>query len=167
MNVAIVGLGLIGGCIGIDLRKAGLATRLVGIDLNEEHARKALALGLVDSIESENKALAEADVVVLAIPVNAMNALLPKMLELVKKGAVVIDTGSTKSLICKSVRQHPKRDQFVAAHPIAGTENSGPEATFAGLFANKTNIICEREQSSPHALAIAEKIFDTLGMNTI
>src|ERR1043165_4613578 len=147
MKVTIVGLGLIGGCMGIDLRKAGIATSLTGVDLNEEHGRQAVALGLVDRIESEDKALAWADVVLLAIPVNTMSALLPQVLDAVNPQAVVIDTGSTKSMICRSVANHPKRDQFVAAHPIAGTENSGPSAAFAGLFRNNTNIICERDNS--------------------
>ncbi len=167
MKVTIVGLGLIGGSIGLDLRKAGLTSDLTGVDLHEDHGRKAVELGLVDKIEQEDKALAEADVVILAIPVNTMSALLPQVLDVIKKGAVVIDTGSTKSLICRSVSNHANRQQFVAAHPIAGTENSGPEAAFIGLFTNKTNIICEREKSSEHSLEVASKIFDTLGMKTI
>ena len=167
MKVTIVGLGLIGGSMGIDLRKAGLADQLVGVDLNEEHGRKAVELGLVDRIEPEDKALAEADVIILAIPVNMMSALLPQVLDTIKKNAVVIDTGSTKSMICKSVSNHVNRPQFVAAHPIAGTENSGPTAAFSGLFTAMTNIICEREKSSEAALAVAEKVFSALGMKTI
>ncbi len=167
MKIAIVGLGLIGGSIGLDLRKAGLANRLVGIDLNEANRKRAVELGLVDAIEQEDTALAEADVVILAIPVNTMNALLPQVLDVVKKSAVVIDTGSTKSMICRSVANHINRKQFVAAHQIAGTENSGPEAAFEGLFTGKTNIICEREKSSAECLATADRIFSALGMNTI
>lgn len=167
MKVTIVGLGLIGGCMGIDLRKAGVAHQLVGVDLNEEHGRQAVELGLVDRIEPEDKALAGADVVILAIPVNTMSALLPQVLDNIKKNAVVIDTGSTKSMICKSVSNHVNRPQFVAAHPIAGTENSGPTAAFSGLFSAMTNIICEREKSSQEALAVAEKVFSALGMKTI
>ena len=167
MKVTIVGLGLIGGSMGIDLRKAGLADQLVGVDLNEEHGRKAVELGLVDRIEPEDKALAEADVIILAIPVNMMSALLPQVLDTIKKNAVVIDTGSTKSMICKSVSNHVNRPQFVAAHPIAGTENSGPTAAFSGLFTAMTNIICEREKSSEVVLAVAEKVFSALGMKTI
>ncbi len=167
MKVTIVGLGLIGGSIGLDLRKAGLAEELIGVDLNEEHGKKAVELGLVDRILGEHKALSESDVVILAIPVNIMSALLPQVLDVIKRGAVVIDTGSTKSLICRSVSNHKNRQQFVAAHPIAGTENSGPEAAFKGLFADKTNIICEREKSSESSLAVATKIFNALGMKTI
>lgn len=167
MKVTIVGLGLIGGCMGIDLRKAGYATALVGVDINEQNGQLAVSLGLVDRIEPEDKALIWADVVLLAIPVNTMSALLPQVLDAVGPNAVVIDTGSTKSMICKAVNNHPKRNQFVAAHPIAGTENSGPSAAFAGLFKNNTNIICERDKSSERAIATATRIFDLLGMNTI
>lgn len=167
MKITIVGLGLIGGCMGLDLRKAGLASEIIGVDMNEEHGRKAVELGLVDKMEGEGEALAQADVVILAIPVNALAALLPQVLDVIKKNAAVIDTGSTKSIICKSVSSHVNRYQFVAAHPLAGTENSGPEAAFSELFRDKINIVCEREKSSPEALALAEKIFDALGMKTI
>jgi prephenate dehydrogenase len=167
MKIAIVGLGLIGGSLAIDLRSKKIATRLIGIDFNEGHARKALELGLVDEILPEEKAFAESDVVILAIPVNTIGALLPSVLDRVAKNTVVIDTGSTKSMICKSVAQHDRRAQFVAAHPISGTENSGPTAALQGLFDRKTNIICEKEQSSESSLAVAKNIFDSVGMNTI
>jgi len=144
-----------------------VATELVGIDLNQAHAKKAVELGLVDKIETEDKAIANADLIILAIPVSALSQLIPSILDSIKKTTVVIDTGSTKSSICKAVSHHAHRGQFVAAHQISGTENSGPEAAFSGLFKNKTNIICEREKSSDHAIAVAEKIFATLGLNTI
>jgi prephenate dehydrogenase len=167
MKTTIIGLGLIGGSIAIDLRKSGLTTELVGIDLNPEHAAKAVELGLVDKIESEDKAISSSDLIILAIPVSALSQLIPSILDGVKKSAVVIDTGSTKASICRAVPHHAQRAQFVAAHQIAGTENSGPEAAFSGLFRDKTNIICEKEKSSDHALALAEKVFKALGMNTI
>jgi prephenate dehydrogenase len=167
MKVTIVGLGLIGGCMAIDLRKAGFADSFIGVDLSEDNGAKAVKLGLVDRIEPEGTALAEADVIIMAIPVNTMSALLPQVLDTIKKAAVVIDTGSTKAMICKSVSTHANRSQFVAAHPIAGTENSGPGAAFAGLFKGMTNIICERDKSSEQALALAERVFNILGMKTI
>jgi prephenate dehydrogenase len=167
MKATIIGLGLIGGSMSLDLKKAGLVTDLTGIDLNKDHAEKALELGLVNEIDTEGKTIATADLIIISIPVSVLSQLLPSILDSVKKEAVVVDTGSTKSLVCKSVLNHKNRGQFVAAHPIAGTENSGPAAAFSGLFQNKTNIICEKEKSSPHALALAEKIFTALGMNTI
>jgi prephenate dehydrogenase len=167
MKVTVIGLGLIGGSIAIDLRKAGIATDLVGLDLNEANVSKAIELGLVDRTETEDKALSTSDLIILAIPVNALCALLPSVLDAAKKGAVVIDAGSTKASICRAVNNHPKREQFVASHPIAGTENSGPTAAFSGLFEGKTNIICEKDKSSDEAIAKAEKVFNALGLNTI
>lgn len=167
MKTTIIGLGLIGGSIALGLRKAGLATELAGVDMNSDNAIKAVELGLVDKILTEDKAIAQADLVVLAIPVNALNAFLPSVLDAIKRDAVVIDAGSTKASICKVVSNHPNRAQFVAAHPIAGTENSGPLAAFHGLFKGKTNIICEASRSSNQARAVAMRVFDALEMKTI
>ena len=167
MKTTIIGLGLIGGSMALDLRKAGLATSLTGVDNSVSHGLKAVELGIVDTIENESAALQDADLVIVAIPVNSSRALLPAILDAVKPDAVVIDTGSTKNLICKAVASHAKRAQLVAAHPLAGTENSGPTAAFGGLFRGKTNIVCEQEKSSAHALQVAQHVFDTLEMNTI
>ena len=153
--------------MALDLRKAGLATTLTGVDANKANGAKAVELGLVDRIEEEHEALATADLIIVAIPVNASRTLLPAILNQVKEGAVVIDTGSTKNLICKAVENHPRRNQLVAAHPLAGTENSGPTAALDGLFNGKTNIICEQEKSSDHAITLAKHVFETLGMHTI
>jgi prephenate dehydrogenase len=167
MKTTIIGLGLIGGSIALGLRKAGLATELIGVDMSSDNAIKAVELGFVDKILTEDKALAQADLVILAIPVNALNAFLPSVLDAIQKDAVVIDAGSTKASICKVVANHPKRSQFVAAHPIAGTENSGPLAAFHGLFKGKTNIICEASKSSDQAREVAMRVFNALEMKTI
>lgn len=167
MKVTIIGLGLIGGSIAIDLRKSGFASAINGVDLNQKHAAKALEIGLIDTIENEGDAITSADLIILAIPVSTLSQLLPSILDEVKKNAVVIDAGSTKASVCKAVAFHKNRSQFVAAHPIAGTENSGPEAAFSGLFKGKTNIICEKEKSSDYSLSIADHVFTALGMNTI
>lgn len=167
MKATIIGLGLIGGSMALDLKKTGLVTELTGIDLRKDHAAKALELGLVTEIDTEGKTISTADLIIISIPVSVLSQLLPTILDSVKKDAIVVDTGSTKSLVCRAVTTHKNRGQFVAAHPIAGTENSGPAAAFSGLFQNKTNIICEKEKSSAHALSTAEKIFAALGMNTI
>jgi len=167
MKATVVGVGLIGGSFALGLRNSGIATELIGMDRNPEHARKAIELGLVDRIADNDEALKTADIILLAIPVNALNTFLPHVLDLIKESAVVMDAGSTKASICKAVANHPKRGQFVAAHPIAGTENSGPTAAFHGLFKDKTNIICESGKSSIHALELATKIFNALEMKTI
>lgn len=167
MKATIVGLGLIGGSFALGLKKTGLVTEIIGVDRNPDHAAQAMDLGLVDSILNSDEALSTADLVVLAIPVNSLNTFLPHVLDVVNDNAVVIDAGSTKSSICKVIANHPKRKQFVAAHPIAGTENSGPTAAFHGLFKEKTNIICESGKSSEHALAVANTVFNALEMKTI
>ncbi|HEU5148032.1 MAG TPA: prephenate dehydrogenase [Chryseosolibacter sp.] len=167
MRTAVIGLGLIGGSMALDLRRAGSATKLVGVDKNAANGRRAVERGLVDTIADLQEAVSGADLVITAIPVNAIKSVVMKVLDHITDGVVVIDTGSTKSTICKAIEQHPKRSQFVAAHPLAGTENSGPDAALSGLFAQKTNIICEKEKSSEHALRIAEEIFSALEMRTI
>ena len=167
MKATVVGLGLIGGSMALDLRKAGLVTELNGVDSNPDHARQATELGLVDAIDGDKSSFASADLIILAIPVSALCKFLPSVLDTIKKEAVVIDAGSTKSLICRAAAGHRNRDQFVASHPIAGTENSGPGAAFEGLFQNKTNIICEKSKSSAYALDVAKRVFEALGMNTI
>jgi prephenate dehydrogenase len=167
MKTTIIGIGLIGGSIAIDLRKAGIATKLRGVELNKTNASRAIELGLVDEVVALDDAILNADLIVTAIPVNAIRTVLLKILDTIGPNTIVIDTGSTKSQICKAIETHPKRSQFVAAHPIAGTENSGPDAAFSGLFRDKTNIICEQEKSSAKALEVADKIFDVLGMRTV
>ncbi|HYC84329.1 MAG TPA: prephenate dehydrogenase [Chryseosolibacter sp.] len=167
MKTVIVGVGLIGGSMAIDLKKAGIATRVTGVEINDEHAERALKLGLVDEIAPLESAVAGAELVITAIPVNAIRSVLVIILNNINDNAVVVDTGSTKSMICKAIETHPRRAQFVAAHPIAGTENSGPDAAFAGLFIHKTNIICEAEKSSAKARETAERIFEALQMRTI
>jgi prephenate dehydrogenase len=167
MKAAIIGLGLIGGSMAIDLRKAGLATRVVGVDKNPDHGSRAVELHFVDEVTELEHAVLGADLVITAIPVNAIKSVLIKVLDHISESAIVIDTGSTKSMICKAIAQHPRRSQFVAAHPLAGTENSGPDAAFSGLFFQKTNIICEKEKSSEKALKVAARIFSALGMRTI
>jgi prephenate dehydrogenase len=167
MKTTIIGVGLIGGCMAIDLRKAGLANPIVGVESKQSNGKRALELKLIDEFLSLEDAIADAELVITAIPVNAIRTVLLRVLDLIGEKTIVIDTGSTKSQICKAIEAHPKRGQFVAAHPLAGTENSGPDAAFSGLFKHKTNIICEQEKSSSRALEIANLIFDTLEMRTI
>lgn len=166
MNVTIVGLGLIGGCAGLDLKNEP-GIRRTGVDFKPEHGTLALQLGLVDDLRPEGETLPDADVILLAIPVHSIRAMLPQILDVMKPGAVVIDFGSTKAAICKEVAIHPRRSQYVAAHPLAGTENSGPTAACTGLFRGKVNIVCERDRSSPDAIMVAQKVFSILGLQTI
>jgi len=165
MNVTIIGLGLIGGSIALELRKTGFATSLCGIDLNPEHCTKALQLGLVDEIVTMEEGLKQTDIVIIAIPVDKIELLLPKVLDLIDPSTSVTDVGSTKKIICNSVENHSRRGNFVPAHPMSGTENSGPEAALVGLFENKICIICDQEKSKPQHLALIEKLYHTIGMD--
>ncbi len=167
MNVAIVGLGLIGGSAGLKLRESGFASRLIGVDSNVDNCLKAIDLGLVDVTKPMDEAVSEADLVMVAIPVDVMADVLPGILDLIGDKTVVMDMGSTKEDICDAIRQHPKRNQFVAAHPIAGTENSGPDAAFASLFEDKTGILCDTRESREEAAEMAQKCLEALGMHVI
>ena len=159
MNVVVIGVGLIGGSMARDIRKSYPRCHIVGIDQNKKHLEQALELGLIDAI-GDDEALQVAEVVILGIPVDAAVAALPKILDSVNEEAVVLDVGSTKTLICRSVQDHPKRRNFLACHPIAGTEFSGPSAAVEGLYDGKTNIICEVEKT---AFKLQEKALDVFG----
>lgn len=166
MKVGVIGLGLIGGSIAKDI-KVQINVEVIGIDSNSEHCAKALNLGLVDRIDTFENVAQSADVIILATPVNVIERALPEVLSKIAKETVIIDVGSTKSGICNAVSNHPNRGNFVAAHPLAGTEYSGPEAALKGLFQDAKNIICEREKSSENSLKVALQVFGSLGMNTV
>ncbi len=167
MKTTIIGLGLIGGSIALELRKSGIAKHIYGVDNNTSHAQIALERGIIHELSSLEQAIANSDLIVLATPVNMIHQLLPTVLDQMNNHAIVMDVGSTKSSICQCANAHPRRGQFIAAHPIAGTEFSGPQAAQYGLFKNKTNIICEREKTAANTIRHAMRIFDQLGMNTI
>lgn len=164
MNICIIGLGLLGGSFALGLKQQQGEHHFIGVDTNPAHGAKALELGLVEELLPLEEAVGQSDLVVLAVPVNAITALLPQVLDLLPQQAVLVDFGSTKEQICRLADQHPKRSQFVPVHPIAGTEHSGPEAAFAGLLHHKIMIICEREKSRPEAVTLVEKLFLQLGM---
>ncbi|WP_374957370.1 prephenate dehydrogenase [Gilvibacter sp.] len=162
-RVVIIGLGLIGGSLAIDLRRLYPKVLLLGIDNNADHLEQAQDLGLVDSEATQND-LAKADLVVLAIPVHATASTLSTVLDQVGDQTLVIDMGSTKAVICEAVAKHPKRRNYLAMHPIAGTEYSGPRAAISGLFDGKTNIICEVEKTSLTLQEKGQELCRQLGM---
>ena len=165
-NFAIVGVGLIGGSLALKCRKNGLANKIIGVDNNQEHALKALELGLVDEMMSLDEAVVAAGVIVLAVPVGVLSKLLPHVLDMVSH-QVVIDMGSTKSLLANLVKDHPQRGRFVASHPMWGTEYSGPTAAVENAFEDKAVILCDASDSDPDALAAATEIFESLKMRII
>lgn len=167
MKVTFVGLGLIGGSLALDLREAGFATHLLGVDANAQNAATALELGLVDHLESLESAVPQSDLVVLSVPVGAISRLLPKVLSLAGERTTVTDMGSTKESICAAVQGHSKRAQFVASHPMAGTENSGPQAALKGLFSGKTAVLCDVQACASEHLGRVEEMYRRLQMRVI
>ena len=163
MRISVVGLGLIGGSMALDLKANGFASEIIGVDYNEEHCDEALSIKLVDRILSIDLALEQSEVMILATPVQHIVKLLPEVLNKVKS-QVIIDVGSTKYPASECVRDHPSRGNYVATHPMAGTEFSGPTAAKRNLFRNKAAIFCDVDLSSKKAIYIANDIFDCLGM---
>ena len=139
---------------------------IYGIDKNPEHLEKALELGIIYK-KAELDIIHEMDVVIIAVPVNIIPELSIQVLELIGEGTLVFDVGSTKAAVCDAIRNHPKRKNFVALHPIAGTEFSGPEAAIYDLFTKKVNIICEKELSSPEMIERTISIFENLKMRNV
>ena len=163
-RVAIVGVGLIGGSFALTLKEKGIAEEVIGVDNSENNRNKALELKLVDRFEELHQAVKEADLIVLATPVDSIPMLAVKALNLVNEKQVVIDMGSTKQELSEIISQHPRRGRFVATHPMWGTEYSGPEAAKHGAFTGRTVVICDHELSDPDALALVEWIYNTIGM---
>ncbi len=166
MRIAIVGIGLIGGSMALVLKEKGFADWVVGVDANPDHQKKALDLKLVDVILPLEEALVKSDLIILAIPVNAAEKVLPSLLDHVHL-QVLMDVGSTKEGLLKSIEHHPKRGRFVATHPMWGTENSGPTAAVAGAFKDKATVICNKEESDADAIQLVEKVYETLGMHLV
>jgi prephenate dehydrogenase len=165
-KIAIVGVGLIGGSLAIQLHEKKLSSRLIGVDANAEHAQQAMELELVDEILPLNEAIAAADVVVLAIPVDTLVSLLPAIMDKVDR-QVVVDMGSTKSQLINAIKDHPKRGRYVATHPMWGTEYSGPQAAVRGAYENKAVIICNANESDADALAWVKHMYKKIGMHLL
>ncbi|HUQ97035.1 MAG TPA: prephenate dehydrogenase [Chitinophagaceae bacterium] len=166
MNVAIIGIGLIGGSMALALKESSLAETVIGVDNNPEHTAVALERKLVHEIASLEEAVAKADLVILAIPVDAMETVLPQVLNLIDD-QIVVEAGSTKSKIIELVKNHPKRAQFVATHPMWGPEYSGPEAAVRGAFQDKAVVVCNKEESSEKAITLVVEFYTMLGMHIV
>lgn len=179
MKTGIIGLGLIGGSMAIDLKRRGFADEVLGVESEPVNAAAALQIGIVDEIVSFEECVRESDLVVLAVPVGAAVRMLPEILdmfaEIAGNGAdgsgdfsrIVIDVCSTKEALVDSVHYHSMRRCYVATHPMAGTEYSGPWAAMPGLFDGRACIICNGEDSSPKAVRTVEAMYDALNMRRI
>lgn len=174
MKVGIIGLGLIGGSMAIDLKRRGFADEVFGVEAEPVNASAAEKIGLVDKVVDLDECLEKSDLVVLAVPVGTAVRILPKVLDRFKEMSgeesctkVVIDVCSTKEHLTRSVRYHPFRNRYVASHPMAGTEYSGPWAAMPGLFDGHACIICDAEESSPKAVRVVEDMYNALNMRAI
>ena len=165
MNIGIVGMGLIGGSIALDLQSRG--DLIKGYDSNPIHGEKAIDFGIVSELLSLPELAQSCDLIVVSVPVNAAPDVVLELLDLIKWNTIVIDTGSTKESICAAIANHKKRGRFVACHPLAGTEFSGPAAAIKDLYKGKKNIICEEDKSDPDAIETVIDMFRYIGMTNL
>lgn len=159
MTAGIIGIGLIGGSLAINLKESGVADRIIGIDRSQDNLDKAVRRRLIDADADLDTALDECDLLVLATPMDAMLDLLPNLLDRVGPEQTILDVGSTKQALLESVADHPRRGRYVACHPMAGTEFSGPEAALPALFRGKTCVIVDEQDSDDDALDAARSVF--------
>ncbi|MFK5957239.1 MAG: prephenate dehydrogenase [Lutibacter sp.] len=161
-KLVVIGLGLIGGSLALDLKKR-TGYKVYGIDKNKEHIKKALTLGIIDE-ESDFSQICDASVVIIAVPVHIIPEVTKRVLDTISSETLVFDVGSVKNEICKAVASHPNRKNYVAAHPLAGTEFSGPDAAILNLFDEKVNILCEVDKTDWKILDKALSVFKNLNM---
>mgnify|MGYP005736367813 FL=1 len=162
-KIYVIGVGLIGGSFAIDMRKLFPRSTIIGIDKSEIHLEKALELRLIDET-SELSKINNPDIIIISVPVKSILNILPIVLKSVNNNSLVIDFGSTKKSICQIVKDHPNRQNFLATHPIAGTEFSGPAAAHEGLFEGKNIIICDKHKTDKSILELGLKIFNLMKM---
>ena len=167
MKILIAGLGLIGGSFALALRDRGIADEILGVEKSDENAAEALRLGLADRIVTLEEGVPQADLVVLATPVDTIPLMAIKALNHVTDRQVVMDMGSIKAELCEVISRHARRGRFVAAHPMWGTEYSGPRAAQHGAFTGRNAVLCEAERSDADALATVERIFRALDVPVV
>tara|TARA_R110001592_G_scaffold137257_1_gene355095 strand:+ start:3155 stop:3997 length:843 start_codon:yes stop_codon:yes gene_type:complete len=164
-KIGIIGLGLIGGSLGLSLQKQGKV--VFGLDAQTTHQNQALELGLINAIASENELLEECTIIIVATPTIVSTSIIKRLLDNINPEQIIVDMGSTKSKICEEINHHPNRKNFVAAHPIAGTENSGPQAAIQNLFDGKKVVICDSEYSKENLLQRVVKLFQSLNSSVV
>lgn len=165
-RLCLIGVGHIGGSLALAGKKAGLFSKVTGVDVNSDNLEKALALDLIDEALPLSEAIKSSDLVVIAVPVNVMITLIPQVLDLVD-GQLVTEVGSTKTAILRGIAHHPKRKQFVASHPMAGTEFSGPESAQANLFVGKTCVLVDTGYSDPEKVKQLEDLYSKINMRLV
>lgn len=165
--VTIIGVGLIGGSISISLQEQGFASKVIGVDAERSHEKKAIRRYLIDEALPLREAVALSDIIIVATPVDVMLKVLPEVLDLVNDRQVVMEVGSTKVRLLDALKSHPNRNRLVATHPMAGTEYSGPQAAVPDLFDNKFTVFVDIADSDPDAVETAKKLYQTLNMKIV
>lgn len=166
-NVAIIGVGLIGGSLALAMKEKGFAKNIIGVGRSKTSLDKAIELGLVDEALPLDEAVKKSDFIYVSIPVDATLKVMKDVMDLVNEDQIVVDGGSTKSALCDLLKDHPQRKRFVASHPMWGTEYSGPEAAVKGAFAGRACVICEKDRSDADAAEKTEAIYKALGMHIV
>lgn len=167
-TVGIIGLGLIGGSMALDLKRRGFASRTLGVESDPVAAQAACTIGLVDEVVSYEDCIRRADIIVVAVPVGTAVKMVPDILDRLEASAkIVIDVCSTKEPVCRAVEGHPCRAQYVSTHPMAGTEYSGPWAAQPGLFDGRACILADAEESAPSAVETIEALYGALNMRIL
>lgn len=161
-KIHIVGLGLLGGSFGLGALRKFPELKVTGTDISEQNLKDALTLGIIT--EAKEKPDSDTDLVILATPADTLGDLLKETLDQIGDDTLVIDLGSTKAKLCREIADHPKRKQYLAGHPIAGTEYSGPKAAFADLLDRKVMIICDLEKTDLNLKEKAYELFDALNL---
>lgn len=161
-KIHVVGLGLLGGSFALALKKIRPEIRFTGYDVNPQNQIDALTLGIID--EAKPEADPDTDIIVLATPADTLSELLKDALDKIGSETLVMDFGSTKANLCSAVSEHPKRAHYLAGHPIAGTEYSGPKAAKGDLLNRKVFIVCEMEKTDLHLKSKAYEVLEALNM---
>jgi len=166
MKIGIIGIGLMGGSFALDFRSKNKNSKIYGFDKDQKSLDYSIKNKIVDELLSDENCR-YLDFLIISVPVHYISNIVKKYLNHISKNTLVIDLGSTKKSICDSLKNHPKRDQFLPTHPIAGTENSGPMSAVSGLYFNSINIICESDKTRSDLLEKALKLFKSFKMKII
>ena len=165
MNIGIIGLGLMGGSLAKAVKRYGIASKVYGFTNSEKNKNDILQLNLVDELVDLETLKKVSDVIILAIPVDAIIGMFPNFLD-IDENTTIIDMGSTKEYIVKSIPKEIRKN-FIAAHPMTGTEKSGPKAAIDDLYEGKSVVFCDLEDNANLHVNRAFKIFQAIGMRIV
>ncbi|MFL1603950.1 prephenate dehydrogenase [Riemerella anatipestifer] len=167
MVVGLIGVGLIGGSMALKLKSKNTSIKICGTDNSINHLNEALALGIIDEADDLENTVKKADLIIIAIPVDATQKILPNVLDLLDQHQTVMDTGSTKLGIVNAIKNHENRNRFVASHPMWGTENSGPKSAQLDSFSGRVAVLCDAKDSAKDAVEKVSEVYQLLEMNLV